>query len=151
MWVCIGLGGDGPGVRAFAAETAPQNEFPIVSLVADASPAPAEDGSGWGGPQWSMEDAPQQRKELTRVHSAKADAESAPAKNPTTLAAGAFCRCTVAADRASEALRNAISGQTRRWHESGGKCWTDLNHDTWVFIASKLDGVEGLLSLSHVS
>ena len=56
-----------------------------------------------------------------------------------------------AADRASEALRNAISGQTRRWHESGGKCWTDLNHDTWVFIASKLDGVEGLLSLSHVS
>ena len=93
MWVCIGLGGDGPGVRAFAAETAPQNEFPTVSLVADASPAPAEDGSGWGGPQWSMEDAPQQRKELTRVHSAKADAESAPAKNPTTLAAGAFCRC----------------------------------------------------------
>ena len=82
MWVCIGLGGDGPGVRAFAAETAPQNEFPTVSLVADASPAPAEDGSGWGGPQWSMEEAAQQRKELTRVHSAKADAESAPQKSP---------------------------------------------------------------------
>ena len=40
--------------------------------MADASLAPAEDGSGWGGPQWSMEEAAQQMKELTRVHRANA-------------------------------------------------------------------------------
>ena len=34
--------------------------------------------------------------------------------------------------RANEALRNAISEQTRRWHQSGGQHWSDLNRDTWV-------------------